>query len=608
VDLKQFEAAIEAAGDAGDLEAVAELGRAMKAQMQRANPNLGKPEAIPIGQEGMPDAIRSVVREQSRPAAAFAGAGSALALAAHGISGADSLNPDVQNWRALSRSTGDSIGGNLVGNMLLFGALPTRAAPAINTVTKLPAWALGRTAGAVDTAAVAGGTNYSLTPGSGGERTLEGVLSAGIAPVAPALYAAAAGGRRALTREGKQIAVGEGMLAEAGPNADNIITSLRGADPGASIGVRSSSAMKTQNPMIEAMESGARAKRGDLWRNFDKENAKSRWDALVAKAGTPEELAGMERNLHAKTGELREEALSDAQLTTIFSQSGDVTPPMLKSLREKVSDWRFSLRPNKEVQKLANYIESELQQGVTAEQLYEVRKSLTDGIKPGRNDELANAVKAARKQSVEAIKIIDDSLNTLSGGGWKEYLSKHSAGMRPIESKQALQDVVSSLERGMPTGLVPPAMGESPAWKTVGNLRDSLGSKDLGSKTVDTLLPEDRQLLDTIVDSLKRQADGMQAKGVLGSQTGALLANMGRADGVTRNIVEGGMNRVVPFSSILSSKVFDSLGRKAEEELAMLLQNPEALAEALASAIRARQVQAGASKVGAAAGGAFSSQ
>lgn len=626
--LKQFEKAIEAAGDAGDFEAVKELSAALRQHMQRSNTNLGMPEKVKLGQEGMRSSIRETARTFSRPAQAYAGAGSALALAAQGV---DQISPpaamtmrgweglsgptsvpqpsneaDVQNWRSLASASPDAIGGNILGNAALFGALPTRMGMEM-TAGRVP-WLSGRVGTVADTAGTAAAVNYAATPGSSGDRSLEALFAGGVSPIAPALYATGAAARRATTRAGKQINVGEGLLTETGDNADKIISSLKAADPGATIGVRSSSSMKTQVPVLETLESGSRAKRGDLWRDFDKKNAKSRWDSLIAKAGTPEELEGMQSSLNKQTGELRERALSDAQLTTIFSQSGDVTQPMLKPLNEKISTWRFNLRPNKEVQKLANYVEGELKQGVTAEQLYEVRKSLTDGIKPGRNDELSNAIKSSRKQSVEMVKLIDETLDTLSGGGWKEYLSKHSAGMRPIESKQALQDVVSSLERGMPTGVIPPAMGESPAWKTLGNLRDRFGQKELGSKTVDTLLPEDRELLDAIVDSLKRQADGMQAKGVLGSHTAALLANTGRAEGVTRNIVEGGVGRVVPFGSILSSKVFDSLGKKAEEELALLLQDPNALAEALASAIRARQLQAGASKAGAAAGAAYSSK
>lgn len=606
MDMRQMEDALLSAEKAGDVAAATAIAADMKRAMRLQNSSLGMPEPVKIGQEGMRDSIRSVVREQDRPDQVMAGIGSAAALAGHGLSLHNRSNPDVQNWRAVSSASGDAIGGNMLGNALMFGAGPTRLAGQSIAMTgaKVPAWIGGRLGVAGDTALTGGILNAAATPGSLGERIHEGLWGVGGGAL-PAIHAAGATGRRMATAGGKRIAVGEGVLEEVGDaNAERLITGLRGNDPGAPIGVVSTSAMKTQEPILQTLESGSRVKRGDLWRPVDQQNAKARWDSLVARAGTAEEVEAMESGLNARTGALREQALSDAQLSTVFSQSGDVTKPMLKPLTEKIADWRFSLRPNKEVQKIASYLEDEISQGVTPGQLYEVRKTLTDSIKPGRNDELSNAAKSARKQTVEAVHIIDDALNNLSGGGWGEYLSKHSQGMRPIESKRALQDIAGSLERGMPNGVVPPAMGESAAWKTVGTLRDRFGTKELGKRTVDTLQTEDRELVDAIVDSLKRQADSMTSKATLGSPTAPLIANAGRADAVSRTVLQNGVARLMPGGDILASKVFDKLGRQAEEELAHLLQDPNAMAEAIAAAIRSRNLRGGMSRVGAGLGAA----
>lgn len=604
--LKALEKALTVAAQKGDVEAAKAISADMSRVMRLSNPSLGQPEPFKVGQEGMRSSIREVVKQQSKPSQAFAGAGSALALAGLGLTGHDSSDPNVQNWRSLATASPDAIGGSLLGTIGLFGAGPTRLGAEATgmTMSKVPSWLAGRWGTAADTAATGAVLNAAATPGTAPERIYEGLWGLAGGGV-PAVYAAGAAGRRMATAGGKQLAVGEGVLTEAGGKADELITKLQGGDPGSSIGVRSTAAMKTQDPMLQTLESGSRAKRGDLWKPVDQQNAKARWDTLLARSGTKEELEALEGAVNAKTGALREKALSDAQLSTIFSQSGDVTKPMLKPLEKLVADWRFNLRPSKGAQKLADYIEGEMKQGLTPDQLYVMRKELVDGIKPGRNDELSNAVKTARKQSVDAIKQIDEVLDTLSGGGWKEYLSQHSKGMKPVESKQALQDIAESLERGMPTGVVPPAMGESAAWKTVGTLRDRFGTKELGKKTVDTLLPEDRQLVDAIVDNLKRQADSMTSKATLGSPTAPLIANAGRADAVSRSVLQSGVARLIPGGDILASKVFDKLGRQGEEELARLLQDPNAMAEAIAAAIRARRVQAGASKIGAGAGAAY---
>jgi hypothetical protein len=604
MDMRRLEAALLAAEKAGDVEAARTIAVEIRREMKRANPSLGVPEPAQLGQAGMRSAIRDVARQGSRTEQAFAGAGATLARAGHGLVGHDNTNPDVQNWQSLASATPDTIGGNLLGTVGLFGAGPTRLGTgAAGMVGKVPAWLAGRTGTAVDTALTGALVNAAATPGDASERAYEGMWGLGGGAI-PGLYALGAGGRRAVTSGGRQVAVGEGVLTETGNKAERLIEDLKANDPGAPIGVRSTSAMKTQDPTLQTLESGSRAKRGDLWKPTDQQNAKARWDALLGRAGTKEELEALEAGVNAKTGAMREQALSDAQLSTIFSQSGDVTQPMLKPLEKMVADWRFNLRPSKGAQKIADYIEGEMKQGLTPDQLYVMRKELVDGIKPGRNDELSNAVKTARKQSVEAIKQIDEVLDTLSGGGWKEYLSTHGKSMKPVESKRALLDIAESLERGMPTGVVPPAMGESAAWKTVGTLRDRFGNKELGKKTVQTLLPEDKELVDAIVDSLKRQADSMTSKATLGSPTAPLIANAGRADAVSRSVVQNGVARLLPGGDILASKVFDKLGRQGEEELARLLQDPEAMADAIAAAIRARRIQAGASRLGAGSGAA----
>lgn len=603
--LQQLEAGLKAAADEGNVAAATEIANEIRRSMQQQNPSLGAPVPFAPGRGSMASSIKEEAKGRTPTEQVFGGVGTSMPLAWQGLTGLFGKDDksSTQDWKALRDATPLTSVGGMSGDAGLFGALPGQAIlRATNVVGKAPAWMTGRTAAVADTGITGIGTNYALTPGESQDRILPALTAGPLAAAAPAIFGIGSAINRSVSQGGRQTNVGEGLLTEAGDRADSLISALRGPDPAAPIGVLSSAAAKTQDPTVQVLESGARAKRGDLWKPFDRENARARWDALLSRAGTPEELEGLQGSLSGKTGALREQALADAQLSTIFSKSGDVTAPMLKPLQQKIQDWRFGLRPNRDVQSLANYIEGELKQGVTPEQLYEVRKTLTDGIKAGRNDELSNAIKSARVQRVQAVKLIDETLDTLSGGGWKEYLKTHSAGMKPIESKQALQDIATSLQRGMPPGVVPPAMGEAAAWKTVGNLRDKYGQKELGSKTVDTLLPEDRELVNLIADSLKRQADSMTSKATLGSPTAALLANSGRAEGVTRNVIDGGINKVLPFGSVLSSKVFDSMGRKAEEELSRLLQDPNALAEALVKAMRSREILELTSRGGAASG------
>lgn len=615
MDLKRMEEALYNAEKAGDIEAAKFIAAEMRQALLREQPSLGMPEQIKLGQEGMPDAIRTVARESSEPSQVFAGVGSAPVLAGQGLAGLVGMDDKatVQNWRSVQRATPATIGGNLIGNVGMFGAAPTqlgaggvragsvllgKAAP---NVLKSRPWTAG------DTVLSSVAINAAVEPGTPQDRAMAGIWALGGSAVVPGTYAVGAGGRRMLTSGGKRVQVGEGLRLELGEDgAERLAAGLTGPDRAQGLlGVRSSAAVRTGEPTLEALESGSRATRGDLWRGFDQDNARARWDALNARAGTPEELEALKRARDTTTGASRQEALSDAQITAQMTLGNPVSDKILHPILSKISDIRTGVsRPNKNAQVLADYIEGQLKEGVTPEQLYTIRKELTDGVKAGRNDELGNAIKAARAERMELVGMIDDTLDTLSGGSWRPYLKEYAGKSLPITSKQALLDMVSALQKGQPVGEVPSAMTAS--WKTVGNLRDRFGQKEIGSKIFDRLEPGDRDLINTLVENLKRQSDAMTTKATLGSPTAGLLANSSRAQNITQGLLGEKVNSVLPGGGILTGAAFDNLGRKAETELARLLQDPDALLEALKAAERAEKLRKVTSRIGAGSGGAVS--
>lgn len=616
-DLKRMEAALLNAEKAGDVNAAKTIAAEMRIYMQRMEPTLGMPEPLRLGSSGMGASMKAAAKEFGTAGKLMAGIGSAPALAAEGVKGMFNMSdPDsVAAWRAVQRASPETLGGNIAGNALMFGAAPTQLGAgairggALAMGAKAPQMVASRPWMVGDTVLTSGALNAATEPGTLQDRTMAGLWAMGSAGAVPALYAAGAGGRRMLTPGGKRIAVGEGLRKELGDSgSEKLLANLHGPDPAESLlGVRSSAAVRTGESTLEALESGSRAQRGDLWRPFDQENARARWDSLVAKAGTPEELAQMKRVRDGTTGEMRETAMDQAHTILHFGygQFGEFTDETIGGLKKTIQGWRTGpFRPNKDVQKLADYIEGELAQGVRPEQLYEIRKTLTDGIKAGRNDELSSAIKAARMQRVQVVQMIDNSLDKITGGGWSDYLKTYSAASKPITSKQAMQDVVTSLQRGQAPGEVPAAM--TSAWKTVGNLRDQFGQKEIGSQMFDRLLPEDRRLLDTLVDNLKRQQDAMTTKATVGSPTAGLLANTSRASNITQGLLGSGASHMVPGGGLLAGAAFDNLGRKAEAELARLLQDPAALAEAIKAAERAEVLRRASSRFGAATGGAAS--
>jgi hypothetical protein len=616
MDLKKAEAALLAAEKAGDVGAATAIATEMRRFLQTQDPSLGMPEKIKLGQEGMPDAIRSVAKEQFGTAGQlFAGAGSAPVLAGQGLAGlVGQENPQtIQNWRAVQRATPATLGGNIMGNVGMFGVAPTQLGAGGIRVgagamgVKAPGMISSRPWMVGDTVASSGVLNAAVEPGTPQDRAMAGIWALGSSAAVPGAYALGAGGRRMLTSGGKRIQVGEGLRAELGEEGTQRLSAgLTGPDRAQGLlGVRSSAAVRTGEPTLEALESGSRATRGDLWRTFDQDNARARWDALNTRAGTAEELDALKRNRDLTTGASRDEALTDAQITAQMTLGNPVSEQILRPITSKLNDIRTgSSRPNKNAQTLADYVEGQLREGVTPEQLYTIRKELTDGVAKGRNDELSNAIKAARGERMSLVSMIDDALDELSGGSWRSYLKEYAGKSLPITSKQALLDMVGALQRGQPLGEVPSAMTAS--WKTVGNLRDRFGQKEIGSKLFDRLEPTDRQLINTLVENLKRQSDAMTTKATLGSPTAGLLANSSRAQNITQGLLGAKAAALIPGGGLLTGAAFDNLGRKAETELARLLQNPEELLEAIKAAERAELLRKSSSRVGAASGGAAS--
>jgi hypothetical protein len=623
--LKRYETALQAAADAGDTAGATQIAKGMREYMQGLDPSLGTVQPTKLGAEALPETIRKVVRDDGVGEQRLAGIGTAPVLAYQGLLGLGGMSDPqkVAEQKAIRSATMDTTMGNLAGNGLMFGALPARGASGLLRATEAAPWLaerpavqavsdalLTRPGMTADTAVTSAVLNAATEPGTPLDRVTAAALGAAGAAVPVGSTAVAQGGRRMATSGGKRIAVAEGLVKETGrEDAEKLISKLRDPYQNADLGVKPSAAMLTQDPLLEVMETGSRVRTGDQWRQFDKANAAARFDKLQQAGGSKEELGVMKGERAAKTDPLREEAMDFAEKTAAFMQSADVRPETLKPLTDKLAEMKTGpMRPNKDVQALVGYVEDELKQGVSARQLYELRKYLTEGIAAGRSDALSQSVKAARPQRVEVVGMIDNMLNDLSGGSYGEYMKRYSELSRPITSKQAVQDITEALTRGRAAGETPPALGESPASLTVGRLLARFGEKEFGSKVVDRLTPEHRRVVEAIVDDLKRQQDVMIPRTTLGSPTAPFLANAQRTDGILREAAEQGVASMLPFGNLLSRHAGKAMEKMSARDIerAFLLQNPEEMAKAMEAALRAEAVTKWASRGGAASGGTVS--
>lgn len=593
-DLARFEQALKAAAAAGDVEGARALATDMRRVMERAaGPIAQKP--FPLGQEGMADAIKSEAAAFSPADQRLAGAGSAPMLALEGLKGMVGADDPAtaQNWKAVSGATPQSAIGNMAGNVGMFAAMPPAAVgPA---VLGLGGRALPRAGQVADMVGTQAGVAAATTPGDAGERLVAGLTGAA-GGAAPAAVGAAQGTRRMASNAGRQLDVAEGLRREIG-DTDQLVAALRDTAgyPTANIGVRPSSAMATRHPVLETMETGSRVRTGDQWTGFDRGNAQARWRALEAAAGTPEELARLRGARDAFTGPMRDEALGTMKGT--FYHTGHKLENLDAALNNLATGTN---RPNKDVQTMVNYVKGEIEQGASPEQLYTVRKMLTDGVAAGPTSDLSQAARAARPQRMEIIGEIDKALNDMSGGKWEKYLEAYKIASPQISSKGALQKITDSLMSGRAAGEVPASMGERAAPYTVGKLNERFGTKTFGSQEFDQLTPQHRRLMDSLIQDLYTQQGVMQPRGMLGSPTASNLANAGRVGQITNSMVDAA-GSVIPYAGgAISASVKGGMARRSEETLAQMLQNPDFLAQALQDAARAQALLTTSGRAGAA--------
>ena len=586
--------AAEAALAEGKPDVAKEIAELLKQNRLRRMP---LPDPVPLGQAGMPQAIRQVARDEFGVGGQrMAGIGSAPMVAGHAVANLAGAENDaaLQNWKSVASATPNTMGGNIAGNVLMFGAAP---AGAVNAGMNIAGKTLPRWAQIADVAATQGGVAAITTPGDAGERLTAGMLGVGSAGI-PGAVGAVQTGRRTLTKPGKSLDIAEALRREVGVEADTLTTGLQGRYPAESYGVRPSAAMLTRNPTLEVMETGSRTRTGDQWRNFDQMNAAARWKALEDAAGTPQELERLRAARDAITGPKREQAL---QGTEGALKVGAGTP--YQGLVDRLELFSTGAnRPNKDVQTLVNYVKGELEKGVTPEQLYTIRKMLTDGVAAGPTSELSQAARAARPQRMVIISQLDEILNDISSGRWKDYLETYKISSPLISSRTALGKVRDRIEYGRPAGEVPDMLGVKAAPYTLGRLLEQHGTKTFGSKEIDQLIPQHRELANTLLSDLKAQADVMMPRSTLGSPTAPLTANAGRVSQLTNSMVDAAGNVVPVAGGALSASVKGSLARMNEEALVELLQNPKKLAAELQRAKIASELLRQSGQVGAGSG------
>jgi hypothetical protein len=602
--LSDIESAIEfeAAKKQPDLSVIKELIETSKTLLQGAGADK------PFTDQ---ERVSQVIKEESGPGQFRIGMGTVLPRAAQGLRGifTDVPKEEIDELKMVEQATPltrlGSIGGETLGGF----ALPIRSLSLIPGVKSLPG--LGSRIGqSAEMGITAGGVNAAITPENRGTAAAFGVAGGGI----PALFGI---GQRILPEgrmggvSGPQI-IGETIARDVPNDVSNLIAALRGGYKDFP-GVKGTSAVITGDPTMQVLESGSRVRRPELWRPFDAENAQARYAELLSRAGTPEEMAALQARRDKVTKEARLRAITSAKSLEPGEPLGiSAMIPAVEKELDILATGEF--RPNPSVQAVVKYVKGQIEdpRGISPEQLYEIRKVITSKIVPG--DALSSAASGARAQTVGLVKSIDDSLDSLSYGSWSRYLKQYGIESKSINSREALQDVIDKISRGMGAENVPPSLkgygGELPFGRVV----ESNTFKQFGSKKIDLLLPEDRALVEALKTDLLRSSQAMNVRAMGGPGTATEIASGMRTDNPARVLANqaaagiGGMVGGVPgaitgqLATNIVNRALMHSSDKGQEILVRLLQNPEYMATVLEKARRTQKQMDIAKRFGGAAG------
>ena len=607
--LKDFEAAIalESNKPNPNFEVIRELTDTMKMVFSQAGVTPREPT--------MAERVSQEVRAEPFAKQVAIGAGTVLPRAAQGIKGlfTDIPRQDIEELKMVRQATPGTQLGSIGGEAGMGFALPMRSVSMIPGVSRMIPSLGGRIGQTVEMAGTSAATSAALTP----EDRTGAAIAGGMGGALPAAVGVV---QRALPRGmggvGAREVVGEQIARDAGDTAQ-LIRDLRGGYEPVP-GVRGSSAVVTQNPLMQTLETGSRVQSPELYRPFDIENARARYAALLERAGTPKEMEALRARRDEITGSAREQAFGQAERTAREGGSLGLAPNLDAINKELLILEKGEQRGNPAVQKLVQYVKSQVAnpEGITPQQLYTVRQVLTGQLKTGLTEDIGASAAVSRRQTMGVVKGIDENLDGLSDGAWSQYLAKYGAESKDINSRKALQDVIDKISRGMAEGNVPASLkgygGELPFGRAV----ETASQKQFGSKTIDQLTQPDRQLVEALKNDLFRSSQAMNMRATGGPGTATEMAASNRAGDLSRVLANqaatgvGAMIGGLPGAAVgqltgsVVGKALMQSGQKGQEILARLLQDPQAMAAVLEKARRSQAQLQAAKRAGVVAGSA----
>lgn len=316
-----------------------------------------------------------------------------------------------------------------------------------------------------------------------------------------------------------------------------------------------SAAEITQNPALGRAERSAQARYTENWAPFREEQTKARYDALNRATAGADNLPALTKARADATSPMRADALRAAE-------GEDFVTPV-----NAAASWmrEGAAGTNPAVQKVVGYVESNVGEHVTPEQLYSVRQTLLDKLngKAKIGDDLGAATKAARRETMAMVNAIDDSLDGATAGKWSPYLKEYASKSGEVNSAEALALIRKGFEKETAPQLagVPYVTGARLARSIEKNGENSFGSK---------LTPDARGGLQDLQDNIG-MTEGLQKllklTGTGGGGSNTAMDLTGLAASAAQNKIAG----VVPVLGKLLQRSSDM----TQAAMSDALRNPE---------------------------------
>jgi hypothetical protein len=341
---------------------------------------------------------------------------------------------DVMNKRQLDEQLAGTIpggkawqvGGEILPTLAIpAGAFARGAVGAANLVRGANAVRplVGLTAAAVD-AGGAGALLGAMQPITDDEsRTVNTLIGGATGALMPGLMKAAGMGIGYFTRAAAQSKAAQLIIDRLGgpERAREVLLQAQGQGfgPAATRDIPLSTAEVTQSAPLAAMQIGSKAQFPDQWTNFVGTQAQKRFENLQGIIGDADtDLAAADTAREAATTPMREAALGRASEDPWFTQGlvGD-----LSRMRTKLG------KSSPSMTQVMDYVQSNLENGITPSQLYRVHKELTARLNGPITDDLSAAVKANKVDVYSLVKSIDSTLDAATNGTWSRYMQKFAS-------------------------------------------------------------------------------------------------------------------------------------------------------------------------------------